>query len=201
MLNVFIGLTVGAFVGLAILLALGFEHEFNIGHEIDLGHEVEIGHEAGHEVVHEVGDLGQASPSILSLRLLLFFVLGFGVFGVIAMKAFNRTGIVAILIAIVGAFLCYIVAYRILKALWKQQISTQFSINSLIGTEALIVQKILPGGIGEIKGRCPKTGLENYVSARATTAEQSFEKGEIVVVESVVASVCMVQKKQGKVKI
>ena len=159
-----------------------------IEHEFDLGGEAEV--DAGHDVAADAG------PSMLSVRLLLFFVLGFGIFGIIAMKAFNSTNILAILVALIGALICYFVAYQILKILWKQQVTTQFSIDSLIDCDAMVTQKIPPGGIGEIKVRCPNTGLEKYVSAQAAEPKQSFGRGEVVIVKSVVASTCIVEKKK-----
>ncbi len=196
MLIVFIGLALGAFIGLAILLAMGFDHEFDLGAEgdVDVGHEVstEGGAESGHELT------GEAGPSMLSVRLLLFFILGFGIFGILAMKAFNWTSGIAILIASVGAFICYFIAYMILKLLWKQQVTTQFTIDSVVNCDAMVTQKIPTGGIGEIKVRCPNTGLDKYVSAQASDPKHVFEKGEVVIVKSVVASTCIVEKKKNK---
>lgn len=187
MLIVFIGLALGAFIGLAILLVLGFDHEFDLGAEgdVDVGHEVDAGHDFGVD----------AGPSMLSVRLLLFFILGFGIFGIIAMKAFNWANMLSILAALVGAFLCYIIAYYVLKLLWKQQVTTQFTIESIVDCDAMVTQKIPPGGIGEIKVRCPNTGLEKYVSAQSVEPKQTIEKGEVVIVKRVVASTCIVEKK------
>jgi hypothetical protein len=193
MLMVFLGLAIGSFLGLSILLILGIDHEVEVGHDLEVGHDIDIGH--GVDVGHEVPVLGDAGPSALSLRLLLFFILGFGVFGIIAMKVLNLSGITAILFASGGALLCYFAAYGLLKALWKQQISTQFSIDSLVGTDAIVTQNIKPGGIGEIKGKCPETGLENFVQAKAANPEAGINKGEFVTVKSVVAGICLVETK------
>jgi hypothetical protein len=196
MLVIFIGLAIGAFIGLAILLALGFEHEVEVGEGPELEADVDIEVEAETEIETEAGF--EAGPSMLSIRLLLFFTVGFGVFGVIAMTVFNWTGIYAIFAAVAGAFVCYFVAYYVLKLLWKQQVSTQFSVGSLVGCDALVVQKIPAGGIGEIKAKCPNTGLEKYVSAKAADVKQSIDKGEIVTVKNILASTCIVEKIQNK---
>lgn len=193
MLTVFIGIASGSFLCLLILLILNIDHEFEIGHGVDIGHEIDVGHEIGHEVGHEVGVLGDAGPGMLSIRLFLFFLLGFGAFGMIA-TVLKLSPPWAILIAFIGAFISYFVAYKLLKLFWKQQISTQFSLSSLIGTQAIVTRNIPTGGVGEIKSKSPTTGLENYVVAKAAIPEQSIKKNEIVIIKNIVASICIVEK-------
>ncbi|HJX05985.1 MAG TPA: hypothetical protein VJ461_04690 [Candidatus Nanoarchaeia archaeon] len=202
--NIYLGaFLVGILVLLiSFLIGLG-EHDWDLGHhEIDLGHGgievghgVEIGHgvEAGH---HEVS-YREAGPSWLSLRLVLMFLIGFGAGGVIGLEALKLRGIGSLLAALALAFICYFAGFKILQLLWKQQVSTQLSASSLLNTEVTVIHRINPGGVGEIRGKDPKTSAAQFVKARGEDPSALYGEGEVVIVKKVISGDCVVSKKEG----
>jgi len=157
---------------LGIMLFLGFDSgvdaDVGVDVDVDVG-DVDIG-----DV--DVGDMG--GPGFLSLRLVMAFIMGFGLDGYLSL-AFLWI-VPHWVCGIIGGALVYFLVYQVLKLLYKQQANTQVSHASFTGLSATVSVKVAVGKVGEIKVTDPKTGLLTYMMARAYLPDDSFDKNEPV---------------------
>lgn len=140
---VFVSILVIGFLVLVFSLILGevAEHAGDMAHDIAVEHEV---FDHGGDVDH-----AQGGPSIFSLRFLSAFVTGFGGGGAIG-RYFDLGYMTSSLIGIGVAFVTAGIVYLIVKALFKQQATSGFSVQSYAGKPAIVSVPIIGAGLGQV---------------------------------------------------
>ena len=132
--------TIGAF-GLIFLLVMlfvgGGDHDLHMG-DMDGGHDV-----------HHEGGGGEGGPSIFSSRIMASFVAAFGFGGTVGKylgfgyPASSAFGIVA------GVVLAGVV-FKFAEILYRQQVSSEVKMTSLVGMTAEVVIGIPEGHLGQV---------------------------------------------------
>ncbi len=136
---------------------------------VDLDHEVELGDTGG--------------PGPLGIKLILAFIIGFGLGGFLGV--YYEWIFPHLLSGLIGGAVIYTVVYLLLKALYRQQANTQISAASLAGSRGVVTLRIAKGAVGEIRALDPGTGHNLHLRARAASPEQEFAPGEEVLIKSV----------------
>jgi membrane protein implicated in regulation of membrane protease activity len=148
-----------------------------LGHDIDVDADIDAGIELGGIDASDAG-----GPGIFSLKLIMIFLIGFGMCGFIS----EYLGLpVPFIIGLVGGFIIWFVCYKALSWLYKQQSTSQVSSASFVGKEAKITVPIPKGGTGEIYSKIKGTEKSIYLNARSKVPQKEFAKGDTVTIESV----------------
>ena len=135
------------------------------------------------------GDVG--GPGFFGLKLLLGFIIGFGLGGFFAVKyewAFPHY-----LSGLAGGLITYTLEFQLLKLLYSQQANSQSRASSIVGHTAIVSHPIGKGGTGEIKTVMPATGNSLYLRARAIDAEAEIAEGSEVKIKSVSTGLARVE--------
>jgi hypothetical protein len=137
----------------------------------------------------DVGEVG--GPGKLSLKLILFFFIGFGAIGYVS--AYLKWPLHHIIWGLLGGAVAWYIGYTILKLLYKQQSSSQVHAALFVGEQARVTVPIPKAGVGEISAASEKTGQSIYLSARALDTEKEFKRGDIVIIKSVTGGTASVE--------
>lgn len=178
-------MTIVPTVLLGIMLFMGFDSGSDV--DMDVGGDVDV--DIGMDTDIDIGDL-DGGPGILSLRLIMAFIIGFGLGGFLAI-AYNWI-IPHWLVGIIGGLLIYYLVYLLLRLLYNQQSSTQISHLSQKGRKATVSIAIQKGKVGQIKVSDFKTGLTSYMTASSYLEDEEFGKNEVVIVKSIAGGVAKV---------
>lgn len=187
MLTVYVSLVIAGVIVLGISLLLGGDHE--VDHDIDFDHEVDHDIGGGHDL--EGGEMG---PSKFGIKLIMAFLIGFGFGGVLGLKVLGLAGNRSLLLAIPFAFLFYYCAYKILKWIYNQEITSHIFSKQMVGNSGIVATAIKPGGTGEIKVKDTRTGKEEYFMAKGKDESETFPKGSTITVTGQVAGIFEVEK-------
>lgn len=186
----------GATLFLLIMLLTGLgHHDFSgVGHDID--HDLNIGGN-GHDFdVHGIelhaGEIPGDGPGILGLRLILAFIIGFGVAGYVGWY-YSIPYVPHWALGIVGGLVTYFVVYQLLKMLFRLQANSLVSTQRMVSAEGIVTSEILPDSVGEIRTTDPKTGQTIYIRAMSASANIGFKKGQKITVMSVTGGLAKVQ--------
>ena len=137
----------------------------------------------GHDGDVELSDglsHGDSGPSLLSIRNLFLFGLGFGAAGAIA----THLGMSLVFSCIVGATTGLVIAFvgwLFYKTISKQQASTNTNTKNLVGNSASVSTRITAGRMGQIV-TTDEHGSSIYLYARSSEEGQSFTEGETVII-------------------
>jgi len=137
----------------------------------------------------EMGEVG--GPSVLSLRLILFFLIGFGLLGYVSY--YLQWGLHHIFWAVIGGLVCWYIGYSVLKLLYRQQSNSQVRATTFVGRTARVTAIIPKAGVGEISADDGETGQSIYLNARAADPEKQYDKGQVVTIKSVTGGTATVQ--------
>ena len=130
-------------------------------------------------------DAADASgPGIFSLKLILIFLIGFGMCGFTAVYL-EWQRIPHFIIALIGGTVIWFVCYKALCWLYRQQSSSHVSVESFAGREAKVTVPIPKGGTGEVYSQIKGTQKSVYLNARAKDSQREYKKGDMVTIESV----------------
>jgi membrane protein implicated in regulation of membrane protease activity len=122
------------------------------GHDVDTDTDV-----MDHDVSH--------GPSVLSLRMIALFMVGFGAVG-FGMRATTTAGMMASTAAgLGGALVVGVIGYVILRAFYSSQASSTITDDDIIGVTANLVDAISEGGNGQVS--CVLRGREMTFLARS----------------------------------
>lgn len=185
----------GSTLLLVIMLLTGLGHHDVTGAGHDVGHDLHFGH--GHDAdfhgaeLHG-GDISADGPGILGIRLILAFVIGFGVAGYIGW-VYQWSFPPHWLVGIAGGLVAYIAIYQLLKVFYRMQANTLVSASRLVGVQGVVTSEILVGSVGEVKTTDPKTGQTHYLRAMFTDPEKAVKKGTRVTVLSVAGGLAKVE--------
>lgn len=164
-----------------LFLGLGSGGDF----DADIGGDVDIDIDGG----LEIGEFAEG-PGIISLRLIMAFIIGFGLGGFLSL-AYGWI-IPHWLCGIIGGLAVYYLVYILLRLLYKQQASTQVNHLSLEGRKASVSIAIKAGKVGELKVTDLGTGLTSYMIARSYIENEEFEKNEVVIIKSITGNIARV---------
>jgi membrane protein implicated in regulation of membrane protease activity len=179
------GVMVGASALLLIIMMfLGMDHgDANFDHDFGVGHDHDF-HVGGADA-HEFG-----GPSVIGFRLILAFILGFGVGGYLS--SHYAWDLPHWITGIIFGFAFYMLVYWLLRLLYKQQANTIVNFSTLSGVKAIVTLPFDSETVGEVKAQDPKTGQVVYIRAK-TSLERTLKKGEEVTVTSVSAGLANVK--------
>jgi membrane protein implicated in regulation of membrane protease activity len=153
-----------------------------LGHDIDLDADIDIDIDADVDIDGaDTPDTG--GPGIFSLKLIMVFLIGFGICGFISTSL--KWSVPSIVVALIGGFTIWFICYNALSWLYNQQSTSQVSSASFTGKEAKVTVPIPKGGTGEIYSKIKGTEKSIYLNARSIDADKEFKKGDIVTIESV----------------
>ena len=163
---------------------------------VGLGEDLEVEADMGDvDVDVDVGDLDATAvgaPSKIGLKLILAFLIGFGLAGyVVVHYELNVPHVVA---GFVGGAAAYTVVYQLLKLLYRQQGNTQVRSARLVGCTAQVTAGIMTGGVGEIRATDPTTGQSIHLPARAADPTATFGVADEVRVKSVSTGLAIVEQ-------
>ncbi len=131
---VFAALAFCGLVGLGISAMFGGDHDAGIGHDLDHSHDT-----SGHD----------GSPSLISPKSFMAFMLGFGASGAGA-TAFGCQTVLACTIGFITGFAMALIAWSVAYVLYKQQANSSIKPGQSIGCAGTVVTAIREGGIGEV---------------------------------------------------
>jgi membrane protein implicated in regulation of membrane protease activity len=169
-------------------LLLLFMAVFGADTDVDVDTDFDV--DADVDVDIEAGEFG--GPGRLSLRLILFFVVGFGVGGYVSV--YFKWPLHHILIGFIGGSIAWFLGYQLLKLLYKQQSTSQIKLISFVGKQGRVVVPIpKDGGTGEIEATNKETGQSTYFNARADDSKKEYKRGEFVKIKSVAGKTAVVE--------
>ncbi len=148
-----------------------------LGHDADIGADIDAGIDIGGMDASDVG-----GPGIFSLKLIMIFLIGFGMTGFIATYL---KWPVPFILGLIGGFTIWFLCYNALSWLYNQQSTSQISSESFIGKEAKVTVPIPKDGAGEIYSKIMGTEKSVYLNARSKEAGKEYKKGDTVTIESV----------------
>ena len=116
-----------------------------LGHDVDLDADIDIDPSID---FHDLDASDVHGPGIFSLKLIMIFLIGFGVCGFIS--EYQKWPLPSVITGLIGGFLIWYVCYQALGWLYRQQATSQVSSAAFIGKEAKVTVPIPKGGTGEI---------------------------------------------------
>ena len=168
--------------GLILLLIGIFGADADIDADIDIDADLDLNVDAG--------DLG--GPGALSVKLILFFLVGFGASGYLSV--YFEWPVHHALCGLLGGGAAWFLGYQLLKLLYEQQASSQVRLTSFVGKQGRVVTPIpKDGGTGEIEATNEAAGQSKYFNARAADPEKEYEKGAFVTIKSVSGKTAIVE--------
>ena len=168
--------------GLLLLFIGIFGADADVDADIDIDTDLDINAEAG--------DLG--GPGALSVKLILFFLVGFGASGY--MSVYFKWPVHHVLSGLIGGGIAWFIGYQLLKLLYEQQSSSQVRLTSFIGKQGRVVVPIpKDGGTGEIEAGNEVTGQSTFFNAKATDSNKEYKKGAFVTIKSVTGKTAIVE--------
>ncbi len=171
---------------LFVMAIFGAETDVDADVDVDIDVDADVDLDAGGM---EVGEFG--GPSKLSLKLIFFFLIGFGVLGYIS-SYLNWTGH-HVIWALAGGAVFWYIGYAVLKLLYKQQSNSQIGALSFVGKKATVTVVIPQAGVGEISAGGGDEGPGMHLAARAKDPEKEYKKGDVVTVRSVAGGTATVE--------
>jgi membrane protein implicated in regulation of membrane protease activity len=164
--------------GLLFVMALfGADHDI----DVDVDADVDVGLDG-----FEAG-----GPSVLSLKLILIFLIGFGLCGFLS--AYFKTQTHHVILALIGGSAIWFVSYQALSWLYRQQSSSHVRGVSFVGQEAKVTVPIPKAGSGEVFCRIEEGNKSIYLNARAQDSEKEYQKGQTVTIRSVEGTTAIVE--------
>ena len=152
--------------GLLLLLIGIFGADADVDADIDI--------DTDFDITAEAGDLG--GPGAISVKLILFFLVGFGASGYISV--YFKWPVHHVLCGLIGGGVAWFLGYQLLKLLYEQQSSSQVRLTSFVGKQGRVVVPIpKDGGTGEIEATNEDTGQSTYFNAKAADSKKEYEKG------------------------
>ena len=179
------------FLAVAVASFIMLTASFIFGHDVDHDHDHDLGADA--EADHEVGD-GDATISVFSMKVIATFTMGFGAVGAIA-KQYGAGYVTASLAGVLCRLVLAGLMYLVLALFYRQQSSSLFSTQSLVGSSGIVVVPIGKDDVGEVG--IAVLGQYNVYSARSKDGNP-IAKGRRVRVLRAVGSHVIVDVEQGE---
>lgn len=143
-----------------------------------------FGHDDGGGDVSDDGGLthGDNGPSLLSLRNLLLFGIGFGAAGAVATHM-GYSLIASSLAGFVFGMTVALAGWWFYRAIGRQQGSTNTDTRNLIGKPALVTTHIPPGRMGQVAAQ-DEYGGRVYLDARSNEGVEINEGEPVIITEA-----------------
>jgi membrane protein implicated in regulation of membrane protease activity len=170
--------------GLLFVMAI-----FGADSDVDMDADVDIDMDVDADV--DVDGLEMGGPSLLSLKLILIFLIGFGLCGFVSAQL--KTQVHHVIIGLIGGGALWFVSYQALSWLYRQQSTSQVTAESFVGREGRVTVPIPAGGSGEVYCSIKGTGKSMYLTAQGEDSEKEYAKGDTVTIKSVDGSVAVVE--------
>lgn len=159
-----------------------------LGSDYDTGADIDIEADVGIDM--DAGEFG--GPGILSIKLIMFFLIGFGLCGFMA--AHFDWPVFHVFWAMGGGIVFWYAGYRLLGLLYSQQSNSQLRMRMFVGMEGRVTVPIPKGGgTGEIEATDKDTGRSAYFSARSSDPEKEYDRGRTVKIKSVTSGTAVVE--------
>ncbi len=151
---------------------------FGFGHDVDIEHDHDFDHD--HDADHDVA----TSPHILSLRMILGYMVGFGGGGMIAYYQYEQPSGICILAGTGGMIALGIIVYYMFKVFYSQQSSSTVpKTEEFIGTAATVTTSIPAeeGRVGEVV--CIIRNAKQYHPAKSKNGIAVKKGSEVIIVD------------------
>lgn len=176
---VFISIALGGFGILMITLLLGGDHDVEVDHDISLDVDGDADHDVG------------GGHHWLSLKVWAAFATAFGAGGSIA-KSLGFSTLWSVGIALGFGLVVGFAADAIIVFFYKQQTSSGYSIQDLVGKTGFVILGITPGNYGEVQVRIGSTLICRR--AKADDDKEEIKQGQQVTVLAADSSSLLVRK-------
>ena len=166
---------------LFVMAAFGADSDIDMDADVDIDMDIDA----------DVDGLLMGGPSFLSLKLILIFLIGFGLCGFISVQL--KTQLHHIIIGLIGGGALWFVSYQALSWLYRQQSTSHVSAAAFVGKQARVTVPIPAGGTGEVYAQKTKGGKSIYLSATAQDSNKEYAKGESVTIKSVEGTTAIIE--------
>lgn len=174
--------------GILLFLMAFLGSDYDAGADIDIEADFDV--DADVDMDAGAGEFG--GPGILSIKLILFFLIGFGLCGFIA--AHFKWPVFHVFWAIGGGLVFWYAGYRLLGWLYSQQSNSQLRARMFVGKDGRVTVPIpKEGGTGEIEATDNETGRTAHFSARSSDPEKGYDRGQTVKIKSVTGGTAVVE--------
>jgi membrane protein implicated in regulation of membrane protease activity len=149
----------------------------------------------GHDGDVELSDglsHGDSGPSLLSLRNLFLFGLGFGAAGAIATHL-GMSLVMSCVFGGVSGLMTSLLGWLFYRTISKQQASTNTNTRSLIGSRATVSTRIPSGRMGQVVAT-DEHGSTVYLDARSSEGDHPFAEGDTVFITEASGNLVRVAK-------
>jgi len=181
---------------LLVLLLLGADTDVDIDADVDVDLDMDVDLDADADVDAEAGEAGATGgPGRFGLKLILSFVMGFGLAGFLSAHYQWGPAYAHLLAGFGGGVVVYALVYQLLKLLYGQQKNTQVRRAGLAGQQAVVTSPIRKGTVGEIKALDRATGSAMYLPARAADSDMEYASGEEVAIVSMLSGMARVERR------
>ena len=138
----------------------------------------------------EIGDFDDPSGGLLNIQTVAAFLAGFGATGWLLSGYFDVPSLAAAAGGIVGGMPMAGVVVLLTRTFLKQQVSTSFTLEDLVGHEAIVTLPVPPNGVGRVQ--YSRAGGTHTASARSST-DTTIAAGQLVTIRRVVAGTLLVE--------
>ncbi|MBL7152085.1 MAG: hypothetical protein ISS79_00080 [Phycisphaerae bacterium] len=174
--------------GILLFLMAFLGSDYDAEADIDIEADFDVDADVGMDM--DAGEFG--GPGILSIKLIMFFLIGFGLCGFMA--AHFKWPVYHVFWALGGGVVVWYFGYRLLGLLYSQQSNSQLRARTFVGKEGRVTVPIPKGGgTGEIEATDKDTGRSAYFSARSSDPEKEYDRGQTVKIKSVMSGTAVVE--------
>jgi len=174
--------------GILLFLMAFLGSDYDAGADIDIEADFDVDADAGIDM--DAGEFG--GPGILSIKLIMFFLIGFGLFGFMA--AHFNWPVFHVFWAMGGGVVFWYSGYKLLGLLYSQQSNSQPRARMFVGKEGRVTVPIPKGGgTGEIEATDNETGRSAYFRARSKDPEKEYDRSRTVKIKSVTGGTAVVE--------
>ncbi len=141
------------------------------------------------DVASDLADFDDPGAGLLNVQTVSAFLAGFGATGWLLSGYFDVPSLVAAAGGIVGGLPMGGVVVWMTKTFQKNEISTSFTLEDLVGADAVVTLAVPAGGTGRV--RYSRAGGTHTAVARSASGE-AIREGEIVVIQRIVGGTVFV---------
>jgi membrane protein implicated in regulation of membrane protease activity len=174
--------------GILLFLMAFLGGDYDTDADIDIEADLDVG--ADVDMNMDAGEFG--GPGKLSIKLIMFFLIGFGLCGFMAVQF--KWPVHHVFWAMGGGVVVWYIGYKLLGLLYSQQSNSQLRARMFVGKEGRVTVPIpKDGGTGEIEATDNETGRTAHFSARSSDPEKGHDRGRTVKIKSVTGGTAVVE--------